>query len=346
MAKNFAMMPTKKLKALLATASEEDAAAIQEVLNARGAVGTQAPAAASAALTEEEAEALAAAEGDKAEKPEAEKKEKPAKLTDEQRKAIADEARAKAMNHRCHIVPFNSIDWVDGTVVGVIEEKRTNKVLYAVKTDDGRRIVKAYGSNLIEILDEVVEAIKKERGSKKQKLDENGNPIESKKREPLGEWSDEEIAAAIDAVIGNVGKVVTYPKVGAMGKTIEGAGEESGRIIGLVPAKRTHEILYRIEVEPKKYAHKVASNASLKLSDIDEVGQKLNEAYVAKRNGEPRVKLTPEELVERAKAAVEKAEAYVAKAQETLAKRKQAYEEALAALNTGGSSETESEDLM
>ena len=48
----------------------------------------------------------------------------------------------------------------------MIEEKRSNKVLYAIKTDDGRRIIKVHDSNLVRILDEVVEPEKKARARK------------------------------------------------------------------------------------------------------------------------------------------------------------------------------------
>ena len=83
-------------------------------------------------------------------------------MTDEERHVLAEELK-KNVNHRCQAVPFNTAEWVDGYIAGVIEEKRSNKVLYAIKTDDGRRIVKVYDSNLVHILDEVVEPEKKAR---------------------------------------------------------------------------------------------------------------------------------------------------------------------------------------
>lgn len=324
--KKFSQMPTKKLQALLATASDEDKVTIQAIIDKRNAVSM--PATVEPSLSNEEQEAVEAATSDSATtKPS--RKKAPA-LTNEQRKALADSMRAEALNHKCEVVPFNTCEWVPGVVVGVIEEKRNNKCLYAIKTDDGRRVVKAYGSELVKILDEVVEPVKKTRKSR-VKLDENGNPIPSAAKE-LGEWLPEEIEAAINEVIANVGKVISYPKTGAMGVKLE--GEESGRIVSLVPNKRQHTILYRIEVDqedseaPKKFAHKVTSNTDLKIADeLDEVGTKINEAFVKRHDGEhkPRVAKTPAEALEYAKAMFEKAKEQLAKAEANVEKRAEAY---------------------
>ena len=54
-------------------------------------------------------------------------------MTDEERHVLAEELK-KNVNHRCQAVPFNTVEWVDGYIAGVIEEKRSNKVLYAIKT--------------------------------------------------------------------------------------------------------------------------------------------------------------------------------------------------------------------
>ena len=168
----FSQMTTKKLNALLATASDEDKKAIEAVLAAREqAQAPAAPAAPEATaeetqLSPEEKAAIKAAEENGGLNPfynghKATQEKKP-KMTDEDRHALAEELK-KNVNHRCQAVPFNTAEWVDGYIVGVIEEKRSNKVLYAIKTDDGRRIVKVHDSNLVRILDEVVEPEKKAR---------------------------------------------------------------------------------------------------------------------------------------------------------------------------------------
>lgn len=350
--KNFKQMSTKKLNALMETASEEDKVLIQEVLDTRAAAklgNTE-----TSELSEEEKAAIATAEAEAAEagvekaKQAAEEKKagapKKEKMTDEERIALAEKLRAEAVDHKCRVVPFNSIDWVDGVVINIIEEKRNNKVLYAVKTDDGRRIVKAYDSKLIQILEETVEHAKRTRGSRAPKLDADGNPIENT-QEP---WTDEDIEAAVQEVIGNVGKTVSFPEAGAYGQVAENAATVTGRIISLVPAKRTKTILYRIEVDqpnaeenaPKKYAHKVSTLDTLEIAEeLDEIGAKINEKFRARRYNEaaPKEKMNKKQRFDfatnnlaKAKAALEKQQQLVEKREKELEAARIAYEEAIA----------------
>lgn len=326
----FNQMSSKKLNSLLENSelTAEERTEIEAVLAARESVHTVAP---DSGLTEEEQKAIEAAEGDAPAPATKAKREAAAKMTDEERTALAEKLRAETVNHRCQVVPFNSLEWVEGVIVSVIEEKRTNKVMFAVKADDGRRIVKAHDSQLIKILDETVERVKKVRSNKKQRLDENGNPIEGQTEEP---WTDEAIEEAVKEVISSVGKTISFPEAGALGKVEEGAAIVTGRIISLVPAKRTKSILYRIELDqedataPKKYAHKVTSNPALVLAEeLDEEGKKINEAFVARRYKEEKVivTLSPEEAFKTAEASLNKAKEALAKAQATFEKREAAY---------------------
>ena len=325
--KNYAQMPTKKLNALLETVTDEsEKAAIEEVLAKRGqlAPGDNAPATVNpnAELSAEEQAAIDAANGtdaDASEKQAATAKKVKVKPTDEERAALAAKLREEAVGHKCQVVPFNSIEWVNGVIVAIVEEKRTNKCLYAVKADDGRRIVKAYGSELIKISDEVVELTRTPRGGKSSK-------------EELPEWTHEEIEKAVQEVIGNVGKQISYVETGALGAEIENAPTIIGRIISLVPNKRNHTILYRIEIQPaedapegtpKKYAHKVTTNDKLAIAEeLDDEGKKINEAFIARRNGErktPTAK-TPEEALAIAEQQLKKAEEHKAKAEASIEK--------------------------
>ena len=324
--KNYAQMPTKKLNALLETVTDEsEKAAIEEVLAKRGqlAHGDNAPATVNpnAELSAEEQAAIDAANGtdaDAYEKQAATAKKVKVKPTDEERTALAAKLREEAIGHKCQVVPFNSIEWVNGVIVAIVEEKRTNKCLYAVKADDGRRIVKAYGSELIKISDEVVELTRTPRGGKS--------------KEELPEWTHEEIEKAVQEVIGNVGKQISYVETGALGAEIENAPTILGRIISLVPNKRNHTILYRIEIQPaedapegtpKKYAHKVTTNDKLAIAEeLDDEGKKINEAFIARRNGErktPTAK-TPEEALAIAEQQLKKAEEHKAKAEASIEK--------------------------
>lgn len=349
---NFNQMSSKKLNAMLedVNVSAEDKAAIQEVLNTRNAVHG-APAAVSQELTQEEIDAIAAAEGTSTKVSEKTEKVAKAKITDEERAALADKLRAEVVNHRCEVVPFNSLEWVPGVIASIIEEKRANKVMFAIKTDDGRRIVKAYDSPLVKVSDEVVEPVKKVRSNKTSQLDENGNPIPG---QTVAEWTDEAIEEEVKKVINNVGKTVSYPEAGAYGEVVEGAPIVTGRIVSLVPNKRQQTILYRIELDQtnedgsKKYAHKVTTNEALTIADeLDEVGQKINDSFTARRYKEaaPKVVMTPEEAFKTAEASLNKAKEALAKAQATLEKRQAAYDEAKSAYEASLNENT-AEELM
>lgn len=344
--KKFSQMTTKKLNALLATASDEDKKAIEAVLAAREQA--QAPAAPAALeATAEETPAAPASEEETQLSPEEEAaikaaeengglnpfynsskatQEKKPKMTDEDRHALAEELK-KNVNHRCQAVPFNTAEWVDGYIAGVIEEKRTNKVLYAIKTDDGRRIVKIHDSNLVRILDEVVELEKKARARKAK------DPADKV------EWTPEAIAEEVNEVIGNVGKTVEFEKY----RTTDENGEEHiemvvGRIVAIVPDKRAQRLLYRISVPTPiegnplatKTMYKVVKAEGIKIvEEFDEEGAQLNAKYLERREAAAtRTPLTPQDRVIRCEENVKKAEEKLQKAQEELEAKKKQLEDA------------------
>ena len=341
--KKFSQMTTKKLNALLATASDEDKKAIEAVLAAR----EQAQAPAAPETTAEETPAAPASEEETQLSPEEEAaikaaeengglnplyngskatQEKKPKMTDENRHALAEELK-KNVNHRCQAVPFNTAEWVDGYIAGVIEEKRSNKVLYAIKTDDGRRIIKVHDSNLVRILDEVVEPEKKARARKAK------DPADKV------EWTPEAIAEEVNEVIGNVGKTVEFEKY----RTTDENGEEHiemvvGRIVAIVPDKRAQRLLYRISVPAPiegnplatKTMHKVVKAEGIKIAEeFDEEGAQLNAKYLERREAAAtRTPLTPQDRVSRCEENVKKAEEKLQKAQEELEAKKKQLEDA------------------
>lgn len=341
--KKFSQMTTKKLNALLATASDEDKKAIEAVLAAR----EQAQAPAAPETTTEETPAAPASEEETQLSPEEEAaikaaeengglnplyngskatQEKKPKMTDEDRHALAEELK-KNVNHRCQAVPFNTAEWVDGYIAGVIEEKRSNKVLYAIKTDDGRRIVKVHDSNLVRILDEVVEPEKKARARKAK------DPVDKIK------WTPEAIAEEVNEVIGNVGKTVEFEKY----RTTDENGEEHiemviGRIVAIVPDKRVQRLLYRISVPAPiegnplatKTMHKVVKAGGIKIAEeFDEEGAQLNAKYLERREAAAtRTPLTLQDRVIRCEENVKKAEEKLQKAQEELEAKKKQLEDA------------------
>lgn len=339
----FLQMTTKKLNALLATASDEDKKAIEAVLAAREqAQAPAAPAAPEATaeetpaseeetqLSPEEEAAIKAAEENGGLNPlynssKATQEKKP-KMTDEERHVLAEELK-KNVNHRCQAVPFNTVEWVDGYIAGVIEEKRGNKVLYAIKTDDGRRIIKVHDSNLVRILDEVVKPEKKVRARKVK------DPVDKV------EWTPEAIAEEVNEVIGNVGKMVEFEKY----RTTDENGEEHiemvvGRIVAIVPDKRTQHLLYRISVPvpiegnplATKTMHKTAKAEGIKIAEeFDEEGAQLNAKYLEHREAvATRTPLTLQDRVIRCEENVRKAEEKLQKAQEELEAKKKRLEDA------------------
>lgn len=336
--KKFSQMTTKKLNALLATASDEDKAEIEAVLAAREQA--QAPVSGETQsevanpvqefedtenlLTPEEEAAIKAAEENGGINPMSNSSkttlEKKPKMTDEDRHALAEELK-KNVNHRCQAVPFNTVEWVDGYIAGVVEEKRTNKVLYAIKTDDGRRIVKVHDSNLVRILDELVEPEKRVRVRKAK------DPVDKI------EWTPEAIAEEVNEVIGNVGKMVEFEKY----RTTDEYGEEHaemvvGRIVAIVPDKRVQRLLYRILVPTPiegnplaaKTMHRVTDTGGLKIAEeFDEEGRQLNAKYLERREAAAtRAPLTPQDRVIRCEENVKKAEKKLQKAQEELEAKK------------------------
>ena len=342
--KKFSQMTTKKLNALLATASDEDKKAIEAVLAAREQAQvsvsgeTQSEVANSVQefedtenpLTPEEEAAIKAAEENGGINPMSNSskatQEKKPKMTDEDRHALAEELK-KNVNHRCQAVPFNTAEWVDGYIAGVIEEKRSNKVLYAIKTDDGRRIVKVHDSNLIRILDEVVEPEKKVRVHKAK------DPVDKI------EWTPEAIAEEVNEVIGNVGKTVEFEKY----RTTDENGKEHiemvvGRIVAIVPDRRAQRLLYRISVpapiegnpHATKTMHKVVKVEGLKIAEeFDEEGAQFNAKYLERREAAAtRTPLTPQDRVIRCEENVKKVEEKLQKVQEELEAKKKQLEDA------------------
>ena len=324
--KNFAQMTTKKLNALLTTASDEDRALIEQELAARNQEAATIEAPVSAEKIAEEAPAK---KETKAKEPKA------PKLTHDELKALADTCRAN-LYHRCQVVPFNTATWVNGIVMGITEEHRSGKVLYRVKTEDGRIVNKVHDSELIKILDEVAEVTPKLRGAK----------AATRK-----EWTIDEMNAEIAEAALNVGKLVTF---------VENEGQEpvEGRIVAIVPEKRVNKIMYRINVpmpseeNPNGYrtVHKVATSAAKALAiaeEFDQVGADMQAKYQQRREAiAQREPVTPESRVLRCEELLKKAEESLAKAQAQVEARKAELEKAKAELAASMPQSGESDNLV
>lgn len=337
--KKFAQMSTKKLNALLETASEEDAVAIKAILESRNARQAKADAGKGTELSEEEKKAIEAAEkaaAPKETKTTGEEKKKGGRKASpkmsEEELLEAEKLAKENVGHRCSVLLPGTAIRVNGTILTTLKDKRAMQVYYQIETDaiddmESRKIYKKYGSEDITVLDEVVE-LKKKTTSKvrvaKQKME-------------AGEWEAE--AEAVREVAGaNVGKTVQLDE------------NTTGRIVSLLNDKRSNGMYYRIEFEDelgiKKTRHKVinytkAEDGTITLAELegmaaelDEKGQEINQAFLERKAREPRKMLTPEEKVLAAEEALKKAEASLQKAQETLEARKTALATAKAELAT------------
>lgn len=243
--KNYKKMTSAQLQLELKNANAEEVKEINAVLEARQAKKNP------------KAETKAEAKVEGAVNPEEEKvveaKETKSKLSEEELSELAKKASEEGLNHRCEVVPFNTIEWKSGTIVGVVTDKRANKVLYAIRLDDSRRIVKAYGSKLLKVSEEVVErsTIRTRTSSKR---------------------SEEEF----DAQFAEFAKNVGYP--------VEVDGND-GRITGIVRDRRFMKNIYRIKLDSGEIIFR-SETASFKIGELDEIGKELNEKYAerAKEN--------------------------------------------------------------
>lgn len=340
--KKFAQMSTKKLNALLETASDEDRVAIQAILDARAEKQT----ATVAELSDEEKQAMNESEGSElsgeeeqaiknaeANTPKTKNKggRKASPKLSEEELLEAEKQAKENVGHRCTVLLPGTAIQVNGTIITTLKDKRAMRVYYVIETDavddmESRKIYKKFGSDEINVLDEVVE-LKKKTASKARV---------AKAKKDAGEWEAE--AHDVMAIASqNVGKVVELPAVG------------TGRIVSLLNDKRSNGIYYRIEFEDengiKKTKHKIinysrAEDGSIVLAEypemmeeFDERGLEINQAYQERKTREPRKVLTPEEKVLACEEAVKKAKITLEKAQETLAMRETALEIAKSELN-------------
>lgn len=317
--KNFKQMTTKKLQGLLedVNTTSEERDAIMDVLATRQAATTELakPAGATGVKVYEDAgEELSEDEEKLLEAQEAASKRKKAALTPEELEAIATECKSN-ISHKCQVVVHNTIEWAEGVICGVNVDKRSGSVLYAIKLEDGRRVVKVHNSPLIKISEEVVEKVAAPRAKRAA-------------GEPRPEWSDDEMTAAIEATIVNVGKMVTFKTELEDKSEIE----EAGRIVAIVPEKRAHKVMYRINVpapteeDPAaiRVVHKISTVAGLVIADdFDEVGKALNDKYLSRRESlANRVPMTPADRVIKCKESLAKAEEQAAKWAQIIETRK------------------------
>lgn len=228
------------------------------------------------------------------------------------------------IGRRIKVVPFNTIQWVDGTIVGIVNDKRSHKVLYAIKLDDGRRIVKAYDSELIQMSEETVVIVKNARTA----------PSSTK-------LTAEQFEKAEEAAAQLVGTTVKYlPFKSETNEKIE------GKITSIVPDERSGRILLKIEsviitpvegsepIKETKVSHKVSSSPDIELTET--VDAEMKESFLKRREVRlAKLVLTPEQKVKLAEEALEKAKKAVTAAEEAVVKRQADLDAAIEAFLKG-----------
>lgn len=251
MTTNFSKISTKKLNEMLATETNpETISAINEVLSTR----QQLPADVEKEVIVDELTAEEQAIMDKAEATANEEK-KTKKLSQAECDAIAEELKP-FVGRLCKVVPAGKITWEDGQIVGVIIDKRSNRVLYMIKLKD-KKILKAYNSEFLQISEESAEIV---RG----KVNKQSAP----KME-----TDELLQKAKELAPTLVGQKVKF----APFKPIDGITELDGIIVGITPEKRVGKLLIKIRakytnaegVEQDLIGYKTEGNYTL-LGEVDE----------------------------------------------------------------------------
>lgn len=154
------------------------------------------------------------------------------------------------MHKRCEVVPFNTVEWAPGYIAGIVVDKRTDCVKYAIKLDDGRRVEKVYSSKLLRILDEV-------------------QKVEVRASGPKVALTLDQVDALKREYAQHIGKRVDYI-----------TGE--GRITGFMFDARVDKLFYVVKHADGTTCHKVVTSKDLVIFDIDDEGKAINEKFMAR----------------------------------------------------------------
>lgn len=316
--KNFEKLTTKKLNALLNSASEEEKVFIQAELDKR----SEAQAAAASAqneqemvtkskghyemeaseLSPEEQVIVAAAEAEeKAGK--ATSKKTHLSMTPEEIEARKAEM-AENIGHVVKVMPNGEVEWMEGYISGVQHDKRSNALMYIVKVE-GKTVRKAYGAKSLIVTEEVKEIVKAE---KKVRVSKATGEVKAKR-------TFEEAEELRENAKPNVGRYAMLP-----------VGEEKVKVYanGIMLDKRSNAVLFAFKNEEGKTLYKAVDNQTIEW--LDEWNEKKRESMSA-----PKTALNPKQKHEDLAAKLAKAEEAVAKAQAKIEELKALYEASKAA---------------
>lgn len=282
---NYKKLKSSKLQELLLTADEHEAIQIESVLRDRG-IEPKKPEAKQSATTE--SQAVESTEvGSVSEV-----------LGEAVPETAAEEAKAKAefdakveaanvnVSHKCLVVPFNTVDWVPGVIMGVASDFKAGRISYAIKTDAGKKMLKSVDSKLIKISEETVDINTMKRSRPK------GSSTAGR--------TEEDLQAAVKLALPNVGKQLVIDE------------NHKARIDGLLLDRRTMRVMYKYK-DPETGGQKFKTYAAdIELEDFANDADREHCAKYAEsfKAGTP---LTPEERRAKITASIERYKQQIAK---------------------------------
>ena len=310
--KNIEKLTTKKLNALLNSASDEEKALIQAELDKR----SEAQAAAASAEAEQynsngmghyEMEGSELSPEEQAIVDAAEAEEKAGKATSKKTHLSMTpeeiEARKAEMTenvgHVVKVMPNGEVEWMEGYISGVQHDKRSNALMYIVKVD-GKTVRKAYGAKSLIVTEEVKEIVKAE---KKVRTSKATGEVKAKR-------TYEEAEELRENAKPNVGRYAMLP-----------VGDEKVKVYanGIMLDKRSNAVLFAFKNEEGKTLYKAVDNQTIEW--LDEWNEKKRESVST-----PKTVLNPKQKHEDLAAKLAKAEEAAAKAQAKVEELKALYE--------------------
>lgn len=290
---NYKKLKSSKLQELLQTADKHEAIQIISVLRDRG-IEPQMPEAKQGAAAPESQSVESNEVGSVSEV----LGEAAPETTAEDAEAKAEfDAKIEAANanvgHKCLVVPFNTVDWVPGVIMGVASDFKAGRISYAIKTDAGKKMLKSVDSKLIKISEETV------------------NIDTMKRSRPKGSSTagrtEEDLQAAIKLALPNVGKQLVIDE------------NHKARIDGLLLDRRTMRVMYKYK-DPETGGQKFKTFATdIELEDFANDADREHCVKYAEsfKAGTP---LTPEERKAKITASIERYKQQIAKWEAELAK--------------------------
>lgn len=310
--KNFEKLTTKKLNALLNSASDEEKALIQAELDKRSEAQAAANSAEEAQYNSNgkghyEMEASELSPEEQAIVDAAEAEEKAGKATSKKTHLSMTpeeiEARKAEMTenvgHVVKVMPNGEVEWMEGYISGVQHDKRSNALMYIVKVD-GKTVRKAYGAKSLIVTEEVKEIVKAE---KKVRTSKATGEVKAKR-------TYEEAEELRENAKPNVGRYAMLP-----------VGDEKVKVYanGIMLDKRSNAVLFAFKNEEGKTLYKAVDNQTIEW--LDEWNEKKRESVSA-----PKTALNPKQKHEDLAAKLAKAEEAAAKAQAKVEELKALYE--------------------